>query len=140
MFWYRIKSGCRPLIERRIDDLIARWQRELPWANAEQLGFHHIRRTTAAMIATMYGPQHKKRYLRHADGSVTEGYGVCTFEELARAMSDLLDFEHPLVHGVDERRQETMRRLGMSDDDGHLVGHVTCVARVARWRCLTCRA
>lgn len=117
VFWYRTKSGCRPLTERRIDYLIGRWQRELAWANAEQLGFHHIRHTMAAFLATMYGPQYKKRYLRHADGSVTDGYGVCTFEELARAMSDLLDFEHPLVHGVDDRRKETMRRLGLSDDD-----------------------
>jgi hypothetical protein len=32
-------------------------------------------------------------------------------------MSDLLDFKHPLVHGVDLRRKETMCRLGVSDDD-----------------------
>ncbi len=117
VFWYRTKARCRPLTERRIDYLSGRWQRELAWANAEQLGFHHIRHTMAAFLATMYGPQFKKRYLRHADGSVTDGYGVCTFEELARAMSDLLDFEHPLVHGVDDRRKQTLRRLGMSDDD-----------------------
>ncbi len=53
----------------------------------------------AAFLAALYGPQYKKRSLRHADGFVTDGYGVCTFEELARALSDLLDFEHPLVHG-----------------------------------------
>jgi integrase len=117
VFWYKTSSGCRPVTERRIDYLIARWQRELPWANAEQLGFHHIRHTMASFLATMYGPQYKKRYLRHADGNVTDGYGVCTFEELARAMSDLLEFEHPLVHGVNDRRKETMRRLGLSDDD-----------------------
>ena len=70
-----------------------------------------------AFLATPYGPQYKKRYLRHADGSVTDGYGVCTFEELARAMSDLLEFEHPLVHGVNDRRKQTRRRLGMSADD-----------------------
>ena len=71
----------------------------------------------AAFLATLHGPQYQKRYLHHAEGTVTEGYGICTFEELARAMSDLLKFEHPIVHGVDERRKETMRRLGMSDDD-----------------------
>jgi hypothetical protein len=32
-------------------------------------------------------------------------------------MSDLLDFEHPLVHGVNDRRKQTLRRLGMSADD-----------------------
>ncbi len=42
---------------------------------------------------------------------------MCTFEELARAMSELLGFEHPLVHGLDERRKATLLRFGMSDDD-----------------------
>jgi hypothetical protein len=71
----------------------------------------------AAFLATLYGPQYKKRYLHHAEESVTDGYGVCTFEELARAMSDLLEFEHPLVHGVHDRRKQTRRRLGMSAHD-----------------------
>jgi len=52
-----------------------------------------------------------------ASRSVSDGYGVCTFEELARAMSGLLEFEHPLVSGVSQRRAETMRRFGLSDDD-----------------------
>jgi hypothetical protein len=70
-----------------------------------------------AFRATPYGPQYKKRYLRHADRSVIDGYGVCTLEELARAVSDLLDIEPPLVHGVNDRRKQTLRRLGMSADD-----------------------
>jgi hypothetical protein len=61
------------------------------------------------------GRAHKKRYLRHADGEVSDGYGVCTLDELARAMTDLLGFEHPLVHGIEERRRDTMRRLGLPD-------------------------
>ena len=69
----------------------------------------------AAYLESHFGPQFKKRYLRHADGSATDGYGICTFDELARAMSDLLDFEHPLVHGINERRQETLDRFGISD-------------------------
>lgn len=117
VLWYRKGTSCLPITSRRFDTLTERWQRELTWANAEQLGFHHIRHTVAAIVATQYGPQYKKRYLRHADGSVTDAYGVCTFEELTRAMSDLLQYEHPLVHGIDERRKETMRRLAMSDDD-----------------------
>lgn len=117
MFWYRTKDGCRPVTERRIDSLIGRWRRELSWANDEQLGFHHIRHTMAAFLASTFGPHDKKRFLRHADGSVSDGYGVCTFEELARAMSGLLEFEHPLVAGVSQRRAETMRRFGLNDDD-----------------------
>ena len=117
VFWFRSRDVPQPMTSRRIDTLISRWQRGLPWAAEEQVGLHHIRHTISAFIAMEYGPQYKKRYLRHADGSVTDRYGVCTFEELSRAMSDLLDFEHPLVHGIDDRRKETMRRLGMSDDD-----------------------
>lgn len=117
VFWFRASDEPRLMTTRRIDTLINRWQRNLRWAADEQVGLHHIRHTISAFIAMEYGPQYKKRYLRHADGSVTDRYGVCTFEELARAMSDLLDFEHPLVHGINERRKETLRRLGMSDDD-----------------------
>jgi site-specific recombinase XerD len=113
---FHYKDGSR-LTDRRFDTLSGRWQRDLPWANTEQLGYHHIRHTMAAIISVKFGTQYKKRYLRHADGNVTDGYGVCTFEELTRAMSTLLDFEHPLVHGLDERRRETLRRLGLSDDD-----------------------
>jgi site-specific recombinase XerD len=116
VFWFRAGGTFRPITERRIDTLCARWQKTLPWAAQEQLGFHHIRHTISAIIAIEYGPQYKKRYRRHADGSVTDRYGACTFEELARAMSDLLDFEHPLVHGIDERRTETLGRLGFCDD------------------------
>jgi hypothetical protein len=69
----------------------------------------------ASLLSRRYGAQHKKRYLRHADGNVTDGYGVCTVEQLAAAMADLLAFEHPLVHGLAERRRNTLARLGMPD-------------------------
>ena len=118
VFHYKTKSDTpHPLTSRRFDNLSQRWQTSLVWARDEQLGYHHLRHTMAAYLATHFGPQYKKRYLRHADGSVTDGYGVCTFEELARAMSELLGFEHPLVHGLDERRKATLLRFGMSDDD-----------------------
>jgi hypothetical protein len=67
------------------------------------------------MLGTHFGPNFKRRYLRHADGSVTDGYGICTYEELARAMSDLLGYEHPAVQGLEQRRAETLRRLGLGE-------------------------
>ena len=117
VFYYQPTANgqVRPLTSRRFDNLSQRWQTSLPWAGDEQLGFHHLRHTMAAYLESHFGPQYKKRYLRHADGSATDGYGICTFDELARAMSDLLGFEHPLVHGINERRQETLDRFGISD-------------------------
>lgn len=118
VFHYKTSGDTpHPLTSRRFDNLSQRWQTSLTWARDEQLGYHHLRHTMAAYLATHFGPQYKKRYLRHADGSATDGYGVCTFEELARAMSELLGFEHPLVHGLDERRKATLLRFGVSDDD-----------------------
>jgi integrase len=113
VFWQRVGDDYRPLTSRRFDNLALRWQTHLDWANTEQVGFHHLRHTMSAFLGSMYGPQYKKRYLRHADGNVTDMYGACTLNELARALSDLLQFEHPLVHGVDERRREAMGRLGL---------------------------
>jgi len=116
VFYYHVRDGWAPITERRIDYLVGRWQRDLPWAAAEQLGYHHLRHSMAALLSRRYGVQHKKRYLRHADGNVTDGYGVCTLEQLAAAMADLLAFEHPLLHGMAERRRVTLARLGIRDD------------------------
>lgn len=114
VFHYRPRGGgYRPVASRRFDTLHKRWQRTLPWANDEQVGYHHLRHSMAAILKSRFGPLYAKRYLRHADGGVTELYGVCTLEELARAMAELLDFAHPLVHGVEDRRAETLRRLGI---------------------------
>lgn len=115
VLWTKRGKVCTPISDRRFDTLAGRWQKAMPWANAEQLALHHIRHTMAAVLAAQFGPQYKKRYLRHAGGSVTDGYGVCTTEELARAMSELLEFEHPYVQGVATRRAETLRRLGITD-------------------------
>ncbi|QYG91059.1 hypothetical protein HC251_00490 [Iamia sp. SCSIO 61187] len=112
VFYYRTRDGVRPVRSRRFDTLHKRWQRTLAWANEEQVGYHHIRHSMSMVLKSQYGPQYSKRYLRHADGDVTELYGACTLEELARAMSDLLEFDHPLVHGIEDRRAATRRRLG----------------------------
>jgi integrase len=113
VFWYGNSDAPKPITERRLDYIVRRWQTELGWANNEQLGFHHIRHTIGWLLEGRYGRAFKRRYLRHADGDVTDGYGMCTMEELTRAMTDLLDFDHPLVHGLEERRLDTLRRLGI---------------------------
>jgi hypothetical protein len=60
-------------------------------------------------------PQYKKRYLRHADNSVTDIYGKCPIDQFASVMSAFLGFDHPLVHGMDDRRAAALRRMGLSD-------------------------
>ena len=114
VFWSKAPGGVyRPMSGRRFDTLAGRWQRSIDWAMEEQLGFHHLRHTMGARLATHAGPQYKKRYLRHADTTVTDMYGRCTLDALARAMSQLLSFEHPLVHGLDDRDRERRSRLGL---------------------------
>lgn len=102
----------KPMSERRLDTLAKRWQQNMDWAREESVSFHYIRHTIAAYLAQI-GPQYKKRYLRHADNSVTDIYGKCPMDEFAAVMADLLGFEHPLVHGIDDRRAATMRRMGL---------------------------
>jgi integrase len=115
VFWLkRTKAGePRKMSGRRFDTLANRWQSTLDWAMEEQLGFHHIRHAMGAILASNAGPQYKKRYLRHADTTVSDVYGICNLEGLARAMSRLLEFEHPLVHGLDDRDRERRQRLGL---------------------------
>lgn len=115
VFWSkRGKDGTpRKMSGRRFDTLAGRWQRTLDWAMEEQLGFHHLRHTMGAILASNAGPRYKKRYLRHADTTVTDMYGRCTLDDFARAMSRLLEFEHPLVHGLDDRDRERRQRLGL---------------------------
>lgn len=108
---FHLRNGT-PMSERRLDGLAARWQRSLDWAREEQVGFHHVRHTISSLLAQV-GPQYKKRYLRHADNTVTDIYGKCPIDQFAAVMAELLGFEHPLVHGINERRAETLRRLGL---------------------------
>lgn len=113
VFHYRVRGGgFAPITSRRFGTIHERWQTSLPWAGEEQVAYHHIRHTMAHLLKTHYGPQYAKRYLRHSKGDVTDTYGACTTAELARALAELFEFEHPLVHGIDDRRAETLRRLG----------------------------
>jgi integrase len=114
VFWSRHGRKFVPLGGRRFDNLAHRWQTTLDWARDEQLTFHHIRHTMGAIIATEFGPQYKRRYLRHGDSNVTDMYGRCTLPALASALSALLEFDHPLVHGIAERERATLERLGLA--------------------------
>jgi integrase len=111
VFYYHRPAGYRPFTERRIDYISGRWQAGLDWAREEQVGFHHIRHTIAALLAAHFGPQYKKRYLRHADDTVTDVYGKAQVHDLAVAMGELLGFEHPLVVGLEARRKSAVERL-----------------------------
>ena len=114
VLYTRRANTTAPVTGRRIDGIIGRWQKELSWARDEQLVFHHLRHTVGAHLEMNYGPQFKRRYLRHKEKTVTDGYGKCSMDSFARAMSELLGFEHPLVHGIEQREQDTLRRFGLS--------------------------
>lgn len=114
VLYTRRANTTAPVTGRRIDGIIERWQKELSWARDEQLVFHHLRHTVGAHLEMNYGPQFKRRYLRHKEKTVTDGYGKCSNDSFARAMSELLGFEHPLVHGIEQREQDTLRRFGLS--------------------------
>ena len=45
-------------------------------------------------------------------GTTLDAYGRCDDIGLAKALSELFDFEHPLVDGVEERRTEAFTRIG----------------------------
>ena len=111
----RAPGEWTPLTARYFDKLHERWQRELLWASEEQVGFHHLRHTMSERLKGAYGQHVAQRYLRHANADVTDGYGRCTTEDLARALSEYLGFEHPLVHGIDKRRRDSLDRYGYGD-------------------------
>lgn len=105
VFYHRTRSGTYQAITfRRFDTLHGRWQKELGWAAEEQVGYHHLRHIISHELKTRCGPPYAKRYLRHSKGDVTDTYGACNTAELARALSDLFEYEHPLVDGIDQRR------------------------------------
>jgi integrase len=110
VFYYR--NGT-PLTSRRFDTLAARWQKNLEWARDHRVTYHCLRHTMATKLDKL-GSNTKRRYLRHAPANPTEGYGECTEAVFAKRMSALLEFEHPMVHGVHERRCEVMTRLGLA--------------------------
>lgn len=115
VFYYRARGGgYEPITSRRFDTLHERWQKDLDWAAEEQVAYHHIRHTMSHILKTHYGPQYAKRYLRHSKGDVTDTYGACSTEELARALSELFEYEHPLVQGMRDRRDQTLKRFGLT--------------------------
>lgn len=101
VFWYKVRgsSSFAPITSRRFDTLHGRWQADLSWGAEIQVSYHFLRHTISETLKSHYGPHYAKRYLRHAENSVTDIYGKCTTEMLARAMSDLFGYDHPLAGG-----------------------------------------
>jgi integrase len=104
-----------PLTSRRFDNIIGRWHLSHGWAERQQVGFHYLRHTVAHRLKAGWGQHVAQRYLRHADGNVTDSYGRCTIEELAEVMGDLLGFEHPLV-ATEERVQRAYEHRYLGED------------------------
>ena len=112
VFWYQERGSrlYQPITSRRFDGLHTRWQRGLSWGDELHVSYHFLRHTVSEKLKSNYGYHYASRYLRHADGNVTDTYGSCTTEMLARAMSEILEYEHPLVTGREERRREVMEK------------------------------
>lgn len=116
VFWRRSSAGYQAITSRRFDTLIRRWQASLPFANEERVGYHHLRHTMGAEIDKRYGTACKSAFLRHIVTDTTGNYGTCSPAQLAAALADLFKFEHPLVHGSEKRRRDTMKRFGLDSD------------------------
>ena len=112
VFWYwnRGAGAYRPVTSRRFDTLNQRWQLGFPWARDLQLSYHFLRHTMSEQLKARYGPHYAKRYLRHADTSVTDTYGQCSTEMLATALSEIFDYVHPLATGRAQERAEVLER------------------------------
>lgn len=83
------KGTC--LTSRRIDTIIARARRRLPWMKTLRVSFHWIRHTTLSDISTVAGERIAQAYAGHADDAhgVTGVYTKPTFEMLAAAHAAL---------------------------------------------------
>lgn len=99
VFWYKAR-GSRParrLTDRRYDTLFGRIQTTLPWADKALLTAHNLRHTGATLVERLAGTQVARRFLGHADRSVTEMYTDADEAEVARAVSRLTGRPHPLA-------------------------------------------
>jgi integrase len=99
VFWYRARGSkpSRRLTDRRYDTLFRRIQTTLPWADEALLTAHNLRHTGATLIERLAGTQVARRFLGHADRSVTETYTDADEAEVARAVSRLTGRPHPLA-------------------------------------------
>ena len=99
VFWYRARGSkpSRRLTDRRYDTLFGRIQTTLPWADEALLTAHNLRHTGATLIERLAGTQVARRFLGHADRSVTETYTDADEAEVARAVSRLTGRPHPLA-------------------------------------------
>jgi hypothetical protein len=88
-------------------------QRGLDWAHAEKVGYHHLRHTMArfSIRTTSRSTSGIPSHYRLGSEWLRRG----TLTELARALSDLMSHEHPLVHGVKKCPLATLRRFGRKE-------------------------
>ena len=79
-FWYKVRgqNAFAPITSRRFDTLHGRWQAGLEWGAEIQVSYHYLRHTISETLKAHFGPHYAKRYLRHAESSVTDLYGRCT--------------------------------------------------------------
>lgn len=103
VFWYRPrgKQPARQLTGRRYDTLFRRTQATLPWADAAGFTAHGLRHTSGTLVERLAGTQVARRFLGHADRTVTDSYTDADLTEVARAVSQLTGRPHPLAE-VDE--------------------------------------
>ena len=114
LFYYKPHpdGSPHPLTVKHFEALHTRWQKH-PWAAAEGVTYHWLRHTMSELLKRDYGQHYAKRYLRHADKSVTDRYGECTLEQLSCALGEIFGFEHPLATERTQRRSEVLGRYGL---------------------------
>jgi len=99
VFWYRARGSqpCRPLTGRRYDTLFQRVQATLPWADQVAFTAHGLRHTAGTLVERLAGTQVARRFLGHADRTVTDTYTDASEAEVAAAVARLTGQPHPLA-------------------------------------------
>lgn len=112
VFWYRARGSqpCRPLTGRRYDTLFQRVQATLPWADQVAFTAHGLRHTAGTLVERLAGTQVARRFLGHADRTVTDTYTDASEAEVAAAVARLTGQPHPLVPAPDALSDTPIRQ------------------------------
>ena len=94
-------KALHPISSRRFDTLHKRIQLTLPWANSIQYSGHALRHTISTMVERLAGYETAKRFLRHTGSGPTDTYVKAGTTDIARAVSTITGFPHPLAREKD---------------------------------------
>jgi len=95
-------TELHPITSRRFDTLHKRIQQSLPWANSMSYSGHALRHTVGTIVERMAGYEVAKRMLRHAGTTQTDTYVKAGPVEVAKAISQITGFGHPLADNAEQ--------------------------------------